>query len=108
MSTVAVWVWPPPVVVMTEWYRPVPAVARATVAMKLSVADPPATKVTLEATVKGRLALPGVEMKAKLIVAVTVIVPAKLLMLPKLSVDTAVANGSFLNTVTVSGAAVSE
>jgi len=78
------------------------------VAMSGSVDLPPAASTTLGSTVKGRLALPGVETKANLIVAVTLLVAAEVLMLARLSVVVAVVNGPLLNTVTMSGTALNE
>jgi len=49
-----------------------------------------------------------VETKAKLTVAVTPIVAAKLLMLPRVSNAAAVVNGPFLKTVRLSGTETSE
>jgi hypothetical protein len=58
--------------------------------------------------VNGRLELPGVETNAKLTVAVTLIVPAKLLMLARLSMLAAVVNGPLLKIVIVSGTELKE
>lgn len=108
MLIVAVCVLPPPTAVTVTRYRPVPAVARVMVAMSGSVAVPPAASVAVGLRVKGRLELPGVETKAKLIVAVTLIVAAKLLMLARLRVDAAVVNGPFLKTTSWAGTAFRE
>jgi hypothetical protein len=108
MLNVTVCVFPPPTAVIVATYRPVPAVERVMVAMSGSVAVPAAASATVGLRVKGRLELPAVETKAKLIVAVTLSVAAKLLMLAMLSVVAAVTNGPLLNTVIVSGTALNE
>ena len=85
-----------------------PAVARVTVAMNESTAVPPAVRLTELLIVNGRLELPGVETNAKLTVAVTLRVAAKLLILAKLSSAEAVVNGPIRKTVIVSGTAFKE
>src|SRR5712692_7488925 len=103
MLNVTVCVFPPPTAVIVATYWPVPAVERVTVAMSAAVAVPPAVSVTVGVRVQGRLALPGVETNTKLMVAVMLIVAAKLLTLAKLRRSAAVTNGPLLKTVTVSG-----
>lgn len=76
--------------------------------MNESTAVPPADRLTDELMTNGRLELPAVETKAKLTVAVTLIVAAKLLMLAKLSSEDAVVNGPILKIVIVSGTAFKE
>jgi hypothetical protein len=78
------------------------------VAMSGSAAVPPAVSVAVGLRMNGRLELPGVETKAKLMVAVRLMLDAKLLMLARLSVDEAVVKGPLRKTTSDAGTAVSE